>query len=211
MTGMRTITGIAAEGLASSYGANSTAVAAAGKQATAAQTEDAFFQIQQAAVGKQITEFAESVQVLNRRLRVFSSGGMFELYYSKSGGGDGFSSLARNSLRSLVDAYNSVNGMIKSSGYVTEEGKRLLNGVQALLQGKDGQDYLKMGLMLDKNTGMIKLDEQKLVNFLGENAEQAKKLLMDKGFLAPTLQNIVQDVLGKKEDYYFCRPFSVHV
>ena len=68
-----------------------------------------------------------------------------------------------------------------------------------------------MGLMLDKNTGMIKLDEQKLVNFLGENAEQAKKLLMDKGFLAPTLQNIVQDVLGKKEDYYFCRPFSVHV
>lgn len=44
MTGMRTITGIATEGLASSYGANSTAVAAAGKQATAPQTEDAFFQ-----------------------------------------------------------------------------------------------------------------------------------------------------------------------
>ncbi|SCM83697.1 hypothetical protein KL86SPO_70555 [uncultured Sporomusa sp.] len=211
MTGMRTITGIAAEGLASSYGANSTAVAAAGKQATAAQTEDAFFQIQQAAVGKQITEFAESVQVLNRRLRVFSSGGMFELYYSKSGSGEGFSSFARNSLRSLVDAYNNVNGMIKSSGYVTEEGKRLLNGVQGLLQGKEGQDYLNMGLMVDKDTGMIKLDEQKLVSFLGENAEQAKKLLVDKGFLAPMLQNIVEDVLGKKEDYYFCRPFSVSV
>lgn len=209
--GMRTITGIAAEGLASTYGANSTAAKAAGKQAAAAQTGDAFFQIQQAAVGKQKLEFGEAVQVLNRRLRVFSPKGMFENYYSKSGSGDGFSNLARNSLLSLVDAYNNVNGMIKSSGYVTEEGKRLLNGVQALLQGKDGQDYLNMGLTLDKNTGMIKLDEQKLVSFLGENAEQAKKLLVDKGFLAPMLQNIVEDVLGKKEDYYFCRPFSVSV
>ena len=211
MAGIRTITGIAAEGLAG-YEANSTAVAATGKQtAAAAQTVDTLLQLQQAAVGKQINGFEEAMQVLNRKLRVFSSGGMFELYYSRSGNGEGFGSFARNSLRSLVDAYNSVNGMIKSSVYVTEEGKRLLNDVQALLQGKDGQDYLNMGLTLDKNTGMIKLDEQKLAAFVGENAEQVKKLLVDKGFLAPTLQNMVQDVLGKKEDYYFCRPFSAYV
>ena len=115
MTGMRTITGVAAEGLASSYGANSTTVAATGKQAAVAQTGDTLLQLQQAAVGKQINEFEEAMQVLNHRLRVFSSKGMFEHYYSNSGSGEGFSSLARNSLRSLVDAYNSVNGMIKSS------------------------------------------------------------------------------------------------
>ncbi|HML34239.1 hypothetical protein [Sporomusa sphaeroides] len=70
---------------------------------------------------------------------------------------------------------------------------------------------LNMWLTLDKDTGMLKLDEQKLAGRLTENAEQAKKLLVDKGFLAPTLQNIVQDILGKKEDYYFCRPFSAYV
>lgn len=209
MAGVRTIAETNVEGFAS-YSANSTSVSTP-VTTTATQSADVFLQIQQAAAGKQISEFGDAVERLNSKLRVFSSSGMFQVYYKKSGSGDGFNNFVRNSLHSLVDAYNNVNKVIKSSGYITEEGARIFNDVQALLQGKNSEDYLAMGLKLDRNSGNIKLDEQKLVSYLTENTAQAKKLLVDKGYLAPKLQNIVQDVLGKTDGYYFCRPFSAYV
>lgn len=212
MAGVRTIAETNVEGFAS-YSANSTSVATTTTTTTttATQSADVFFQMQQVAVGKQISDFGDAVERLNSKLRVFSSSGMFQVYYKKSGSGDGFNNFVRNSLRSLVDAYNNVNKVMKSSGYITDEGARIFNDVQALLQGKNSEDYLAMGLKVDKNSGSIKLDEQKLVSYLTENTAQAKKLLVDKGYLAPKLQNIVQNVLGKTEGYYFCRPFSAYV
>lgn len=210
MDGIRRFMGTGAEGL-TAYSTNFSAASATAIQTAASQGGDAMMALKQAAVGKEIAEFGDAVQLLSNKLRVFSSGGMFATYYKMSGNGDGFSSFVRNSLTGLVDAYNKVNGVIKSSGYVTEEGKLLLDGVQALFKGKDGQAYLDMGLKLNEDTGNIKLDERKLADFLSKDAAQVSKLLVGKQYLAPVLQNIVQDVLGKRNDYYFCRPFSASV
>lgn len=210
MAGVRTVVGLANDVIAS-YGANSTPATPTEKKESTKQVEDVYLQMQQTAISKQVNEFNEAVQLLNRRLRVFSSGGMFEQYYAKSGSGEGFSNFVSNSLRSLVAAYNQVNGVIKSSGYMTKEGTRLLDHVRALLQGKEGQDFRNMGLTMDANTGNIKLDEKKLASYLSENADKAKKLLVDKEYLAPMLQHIVDNIQGKNTDYYFCRPFSAYV
>lgn len=161
-------------------------------------------------INREVQAFHEAVDELSKQLKVFKKDAMFENLYKTAGTTDKFKSFALSSARNLVKAYNNINTFIKSSEYLTGEGKELLDGIQDLLQGKTAKDFAKMGITINKKTGEIKFDEQKFSTYLDEDVITVKNLLIDKANLAPTLNELVSNVTGKVDNYYFCKPVIIY-
>ncbi|MGI6091544.1 MAG: flagellar filament capping protein FliD [Veillonellaceae bacterium] len=162
-------------------------------------------------VNKQITGLNGAAQELQTSLKAFSKSGLLSRLLKDEADSSSFQVLARDAVDKLVKAYNKFDDIIKSSTYITGEGAKLLDQVRELLNGKDSDDFRKLGLSLDKHTGKLKLDDKKLLAALQDDTSTAKKLIFGDKHLAPMLDEIVKSVLGKQAGYYFNKPFVVNV
>lgn len=90
-----------------------------------------------------------------------------------------------SAVRDLVATVNEINYNLKNADNVTQRGDKLLTAVQSLFSGARREEYQKLGITLNRQTGNFSLDETKLQEELKDNAGQAERLLSgSNGFAA---------------------------
>ncbi len=157
---------------------------------------------------KEVSVFDRAVQNLNKSLKVFKTDGLFDQIYSQAGRDSAFQDLALDFMKKLVTAYNQLNDAIRSSSYVTQEGKKLLSVVNGILHGRDSAKWAEIGITVDKDTGTMKLDETKFADFVQKDPDTAKQLLSGN---ARGMQFLVNRVTNTQDGYFFYKPFQATV
>jgi flagellar capping protein FliD len=161
-------------------------------------------------LNKEISDFNKALQDLTKSLPVFSGSNLFDQMY-KDKSGDPFRDLAYTATNKLVKAYNQLNGAVKSSQFITSDGKKLLDQVKSLLTGPDAAKFADMGISLDKTSGQIKLDDIKFADFVSKDPDSVYSLLKNKDKLVDVMRDVVGNTSGKQENYYFYKPFQATV
>lgn len=202
---MAGITSVGGTGYSPYYVSN---VAAAGSETTAVNS--AVNASRQQRIKKDSDSFNDAVQNLKSKLKAFDANGVLADLFSDGSTSDSFRVLMSDSIGQMVNAYNKVNDIIKSSKYVTGEGAKLFDWVQGFI-AKDAENYSKMGLELDAKNGMLKFDDKKFAAYFDENIVTTQKLLMSNRSLTNVLQDIAQSVLNKQSGYYFVKSIDVSV
>lgn len=162
-------------------------------------------------VNREIAALSGAAQELQRSLAVFSDTGLISKFFKNEITSDGFRTLACDSIKKLVNAYNGFNEAVKSSKCITGEGAKLPEKIRALLAGKDAADFCRLGIEIDKQTGKLKFDDKKFLALFDEDYKTAKKLLIGDKYLAPQLDDMVKTVLNRSAGYYFSTPFVISI
>lgn len=160
---------------------------------------------------KEKANLNDAVQQLDKSLRVFKRNAVLDSLFVTGNDSSSFYDMVSHSTRALVDSYNKLNDVLRSSNRITKEGAELLSRVQGMLQGK-WREFGDMGIVLDPRTGSISVNENRLADYCAQDRGAVRKQLIEApGGLAPALLDVVNAVTKKTAGYYFNSTFDVSV
>lgn len=94
-----------------------------------------------------------------------------------------------NAVKELAAQYNRVNTVLTDSGEVTSRGSKLLDGVKNLVDKTRRSDLSAMGITLNKESGELQVDADKLQSALSSKPERVRSAVSS---LARAAGNVVQ-------------------
>lgn len=160
---------------------------------------------------KEKASLNDAVQQLDKSLRVFKRDAVLDDLFLDGNNSSSFYDMVSQSTRTLVDSYNKLNDVLRSSNRISKEGAELLSRVQGMMQGK-WREFGDMGIMLDPRTGSISVNENRLADYCVQDRGAVRKQLIEApGGLAPALLDVVNAVTKKTAGYYFNSTFDVSV
>lgn len=160
---------------------------------------------------KEKANLSDAVQQLDKSLRVFKRDAVLDDMFLDGNDSSSFYDMVSQSTRTLIDSYNKLNDVLRSSNRISKEGAELLSRVQGMLQGK-WREFGDMGIMLDPRTGSISVNENRLADYCVQDRGAVRKQLIEApGGLAPALLDVVNAVTKKTAGYYFNSTFDVSV
>ena len=164
-----------------------------------------------AALNKEVAGLNTATTNLQSALKAFSKGGLLDNMYQSSPTDSLYNFKLLSSTDKLVRAYNQANEALKSYGYLNSEGTKLLQQVQAALQGPAAEKLESIGLALDQATGNMKFNERRFREASAEDPAAVRKQLVGDKALVPILNSVVQSVLEKQAKSYFNSSFVTYV
>ena len=160
---------------------------------------------------KEKANLNDAVQQLDKSLRVFKRNAVLDSLFVTGNDSSSFYDMVSQSTRTLVDSYNKLNDVLRSSNRISKEGAELLSRVQGMLQGK-WREFGDMGIMLDPRTGSISVNENRLTDYCVQDRGAVRKQLIEApGGVVPALLDVVNAVTKKTAGYYFNSTFDVSV
>lgn len=160
---------------------------------------------------KEKSNLSDAVQQLDKSLRVFKRDAVLDDLFLVGNDSSSFYDMVSQSTRTLVNSYNKLNDVLRSSNRISKEGEELLSRVQNMMNVK-WREFGDMGIMLDQRTGAISINENRLADYCVQDRGAVRKQLIEApGGLAPALLDVVNAVTKKTAGYYFNSTFDVSV
>ena len=144
------------------------------------------------------------------RLDIFSPSGLFAYLYDNNKSSTAFRDFSLNAVRGLVKSYNELNEKSVTADRLSDEGKKLLDKVRALLEGPAAGMFRDIGLELNDATRAITFDERRFADKLAAQPQEVKRLLLDKNSLGAVLQHVIDNMLAKPALSYFNSSFILN-
>ncbi|QDR81939.1 flagellar filament capping protein FliD [Sporomusa termitida] len=163
------------------------------------------------AVNKEVAGLNTAATNLQAALKNFAQGGLLDTLYEISPTDSVYNFKLLSATDRLVSAYNQTNEALQSYGYLNSEGAKLLQQVQAVLQGPAAAKFESIGLTLDQATGNMKFSERRFREAAAEEPAAVRQLLAGDRSLVPVLNSVVQSVVAKQAKYYFNSSFVTYV
>ena len=108
--------------------------------------------------------------------------------------------------RKLINNYNTLQNTLSDSDTITKRGQKALHSIEALVGKNRASEFGNIGISLDKSTGELRLDEEKLAKALASSPDKVKNLLGGAGSLGRTIERPVQEMSNTPVSAYIKPP-----
>jgi|GEM_PF-2010813 len=112
--------------------------------------------------------------------------------------------------RELITNYNNLHAILSDSDIITKRGEKALSGVGTLV-GKRTTEFAGIGISLDKSTGELQLDEEKLTKALVSSPDKVKSLLGGAGSVGKAVERLANEMSNTPISAYLKPPSVLDV
>lgn len=153
------------------------------------------YQAEQKQYRNQISDFAKDAAALKKSTKEF---------YNSNITGEKIAS-EDTAVTKLINSVNEVSGDLQADN-VTAYGEGLLQGLYNQFTGARRNEYQRMGITLDKDTGSISVNNERLGRAVKNDPDGVKRLLSGSDGLAAAAYNLSNKALNASSAIYFSAP-----
>lgn len=111
-----------------------------------------------------------------------------------------------SAVRDLLASYNEINYNFRTADNITKRGDRLLTNIRNQFSGVRRDEFQNIGITMDRQTGNISLDTDKLAKALQSNPNNVERLLSGSTGLAKAAEKAAKTALNVPAATYFKAP-----